>query len=273
MRYDDDILASAGSTQGLRRVEAVDVPAAPGLLVRDRASRFSGRLVRLEAGLVVLQDARGRERVFPLTPGGFVVDGRVTTLVRPRPRSDAPAGRTRSGSVAAANSAPRTARAGRIFVEGVHDAELVEKVWGDDLRELGIVVEYLEGIDDLGAVVARFGAGPDRRLGVLVDHLLPGTKESRIVAAVDDPHVLVTGHPFVDVWAAVRPRTLGLQRWPVVPHGRPWKEGVCAALGVSEPWLLWRRILRAVESYADLEPPMVGAVEQLIDFVDKSGTA
>jgi hypothetical protein len=271
MRYDDDILAPARSTRGVARVESVDVPATPGLLVRDRASRFSGRLVRLEPGLVVLRDAHGRERVFPLSPGGFIVDGRVTTLVRPGVGTRAR--RTRSVSVAAANSAPRTARAGRIFVEGVHDAELVEKVWGDDLRELGVVVEYLQGIDDLGAVVARFGAAPDRRLGILVDHLVPGTKESRIVAAIDDPHVLVTGHPFVDVWAAVRPRILGLRRWPDVPRGQPWKEGVCAALGVAEPWALWRRILTAVESYADLETPLVGAVERLIDFVDISDTA
>ena len=40
-----------------------------------------------------------------------------------------------------------------------------------------------------------------------------------------------------------------------------------AALGVAEPGVLWKRLLRSVGSYADLEPPLVGAVEQLIDFV------
>jgi hypothetical protein len=30
---------------------------------------------------------------------------------------------------------------------------------------------------------------------------------------------------------------------------------------------MWRRVLIAVESYADLEPELVGAVERLIDFV------
>ena len=51
------------------------------------------------------------------------------------------------------------ARASRILVEGVHDAELVEKVWGDDLRVEGVVVERLDGMDHLAAVVA-FRPGP-----------------------------------------------------------------------------------------------------------------
>ena len=69
----------------------------------------------------------------------------------------------------------RVARASRIYVEGRHDAELVEKVWGDDLRIEGVVVEYLEGVDDLPGIVNRFQPGPGRRLGVLVDHLVEGS--------------------------------------------------------------------------------------------------
>jgi hypothetical protein len=176
--------------------------------------------------------------------------------------------RTASGSIAGPAGAPaKVARASRICVEGLHDAELVEKVWGDDLREQGIVVEVLDGVDDLAAVVRRFGPGPDRRLGILVDHLVPGSKESRLAAEVAGSHVLVTGHPYVDVWQAVRPAALGLRAWPRVPRGRPWKEGVCQALGVPEPALLWRRILAAATDYTDLEPPLVGAVEQLLDFL------
>ena len=34
-------------------------------------------------------------------------------------------------------------------MEGKHDAELVEKVWGHDLRIEGVVVEPLHGVDDL----------------------------------------------------------------------------------------------------------------------------
>jgi hypothetical protein len=159
------------------------------------------------------------------------------------------------------------ARASRILVEGRHDAELVEKVWGDDLRIEGVVVEMLEGADHLGEIVRSFGPRAGRRLGVLLDHLVTDSKESRIADGIDHPDVLITGHPFVDIWAAVKPTVVGIEAWPDVPKGQPWKEGVCAALGVGDSRLLWTRILGSVSSYADLEPPLVGAVEQLIDFV------
>jgi hypothetical protein len=164
----------------------------------------------------------------------------------------------------------RVARAGRIWVEGVHDAALVERVWGDDLRIEGVVVEPLSGIDDLVPAVRAFDPGPDARLGVLVDHLVAGSKESRIVAGVTSPHVLVTGHPYVDIWQAVKPARLGIDAWPVVPPGRPWKEGVCAALGVAEPADMWRRILASVRTYKDLETPLINSVERLIDFVTET---
>jgi hypothetical protein len=164
-------------------------------------------------------------------------------------------------------SKARVARAARIYVEGVHDAELVERVWGDDLRVEGVVVERLDGIDHLADAVREFRPGAGRRLGVLVDHLVEGSKESRIAAAVRHPEVLVTGTPFVDVWEAIRPGVVGLTAWPRVPKGTPWKDGVCAALGVVDARALWRDLLAAVGSYRDLESPFVGAVEQLVDFV------
>ncbi|MGZ4604165.1 MAG: DUF3097 family protein, partial [Kineosporiaceae bacterium] len=103
------------------------------------------------------------------------------------------------------------ARESRIYVEGRHDAELVERVWGDDLRIEGVVVEYLGGIDDLPSIVKDFRPGP------------------------------------------------------------PWKEGVCAALGWPvDPPGAWRTILGAVSSFADLEPSLLGRVEELIDFVTSS---
>jgi hypothetical protein len=166
----------------------------------------------------------------------------------------------------------RVARAGRILVEGVHDAELVEKVWGDDLRVEGVVVERLDGMDHLARVVDEFAPGPGRRLGVLLDHLVDGTKEARMAAAVRHPHVLVTGTPHVDVWQAVRPRAAGIEAWPTVPPGEPWKEGVLARLGVrATPGEFWRALLGRVTSYADLDPSLVGAVEELIDFVTSPG--
>lgn len=264
--YSDDVLAAS------RRAPAppVDVPAAPGLLVEHPASGFAGRVVALEAGAVVLRDERGRERSFPLRPGVFKVGGRAASLVRPKSGPAAPQ-RTASGSVHSGRTRARVARASRIYVEGAHDAELVEKVWGDDLRDEGVVVEPLDGIDGLADAIAAFAPGPDRRLGVLVDHLVTGAKERRIADAVAHPYVLVTGHPYVDVWQGVRPAVLGIGAWPYVPPGQPWKEGVCAALGAGAPAELWRRILRAVRSYADLEQPLVGAVERLIDFVTAPG--
>jgi hypothetical protein len=189
------------------------------------------------------------------------------TLARPRAPGPTRPARTASGSVAVPGHRARTARASRIYVEGLHDAALVERVWGDDLRIEGVVVECLDGVDDLPAVVAAFGPGPGRRLGVLVDHLVPGSKESRIAASVAGDHVLVTGHPFVDIWEAVKPAAVGIPAWPRVPPGEPWKEGVCRALGIADPRDMWRRVLASVDSYTDLDVGLLGAVERLIDFV------
>jgi hypothetical protein len=67
---------------------------------------------------------------------------------------------------------------------------------------------------------------------------------------------------------------VGLDRWPDVPRGRPWKEGVLAAVGWPQDTpAAWRRILRNVRSYADLEPAFLGRVEELIDFVTAPGSS
>ena len=176
--------------------------------------------------------------------------------------------------MAAPSSRARVARASRIYVEGRHDAELVEKIWGDDLRDVGVVVEYLEGVDHLPEIMAEFGPGPARRLGVLVDHLVPGSKESRIADGLRSPSVLIVGHPFVDIWQAVKPPVIGIARWPDVPRGTPWKEGVLNAIGWGgSTAAAWQRILRSVRTFADLEPELLGRVEELIDFVTDAGTS
>jgi hypothetical protein len=262
----------AGPVDGPARLRATypEVAATPGLALRHRASGFSGVLVRVEGDGLVIRGATGLERVFRPTPGAFDVEGRAVSVVRPRPPAGAQPSRpavTSSGSVAVARHRARVARASRILVEGVHDAELVERVWGDDLRVEGVVVERLDGLDHLADVVAVFEPGPGNRLGVLVDHLVPGSKEARLAAAVDHPHVLVTGTPFVDVWEAVKPAVVGIPVWPTVPRGEDWKTGVCQRLGVADPSAMWRRILASVRTYADLDPALVGAVERLIDFV------
>jgi len=272
-QYGDDVLALARRRPRPGQRPLPQVEAASGLVVDDFESRFCGAVVAFEAGAVTLEDRHGSRRAFPL-PGTFLLEGNRVTLIRPKPAREAapePA-RTASGSVPAPDRRAKVARPSRIYVEGRHDAELVERIWGDDLRDVGVVVEYLEGVDDLPAIVGSFQPGPGRRLGVLVDHLVDGSKESRIAAAARSPHVLVVGHPFIDIWAAVKPARLGLARWPDVPPGQPWKEGVLRRIGwparkPDDIAAAWRRIMGAVTSYADLEPELLGRVEELIDFV------
>ena len=246
------------------------------LVVECAASGWCGAVVGWDRGAsgwaVILEDRHGRRRPFELGPAAFLFEGKAVTLVRPvRPPKFSGLQRTASGSVAVSQHRARVARGSRIWVEGSQDAALVEKVWGDDLRVEGVVVEHLGGIDDLLDRVREFEPDGDHRIGVLVDHLVPGSKETRIadeVTAAFGRDVLVLGHPYVDVWQAVRPAALGISAWPVIPKGQPWKEGVCAALGWDlETGAAWGRILGHVRTYADLEPALLGRVEELIDFV------
>ena len=153
-QYSEDVLAPPAR----RPVTPPQVAAENGLVVEDSAGDFCGAVVACEKDAVTLEDRRGKRRVFPLT-GTFLLEGKRVTLVRPATGQGSRPGRTASGSVAAPVSRARVARASRIYVEGKHDAELVEKIWGDDLRDVGVVVEFLNGIDDLPAIVARVRAG------------------------------------------------------------------------------------------------------------------
>lgn len=266
-RYGRDVLARASR----RGPVAVDVEAAPGVVAEDPLSGFCGAVVACTSSSVTLEDRFGGRRMFPLAPGAFLVEGRPATLVRPAPAASRIPARTASGSVALPSAPTRIARASRIWVEGIHDATLVERIWGDDLRIEGIVVEPLGGLDNLPAALAEFQPGPGRRVGVLADHLVPGSKETRIAEAVRHPAVLVEGHPFVDIWQAVLPAAVGVAAWPDVPRGTDWKTGVCRALGVgsspADVAAMWGRIHGSVSSFRDVETPLVTAVERLIDFV------
>ena len=281
-RYSDDVLSGDWRSVGRRVVP--EVPAERDLVVELpddglEGSGFVGAVVLVDAGNVHLEDRRGRVRAFPLG-GGFLVEGEPVILVPPAART-APVARQRtaSGSFAVANAPARVARASRIWVEGRHDAELVEQVWGDDLRVEGIVVEYLEGVDHLSDRLREFAPGAGRRVGVLVDHWVTGSKEERLarealasLGRAAASSVLVVGHPFIDVWQAVKPERVGIAAWPDVPRGVDWKTGTCRALGwphdsAADRAAAWRRIRGSVRGFADLEPALLGRVEELIDFV------
>ena len=240
-----------------------------GTQLVDPKTRFLGTVVEFTPGKeVVLVDAGGSHRTFAAHDGAMLHQGIRVALRRPAEVPQRPARFTASGSIDAGRTRARVARASRIWVEGIHDAELIEKIWGDDLRVEGIVVEPLHGADDLALAVDAFRPGPSRRLGILLDHLVEGSKESRIAGSVTQREVLICGHPYVDIWQAIKPTTIGIAAWPEVPRGEPWKEGVIERLGMAlHPGPFWGRVLESVSSYRDLETPLVNAVEQLIDFV------
>lgn len=272
-RYGSDVLAR--DPHYSRRTRSTELAIELGMVVEDAQTGYVGAVVRIEYGRMELEDRNGRIKPFPIGPG-YLVDGKPVILTAPPRPSPKTVTRTASGSVAVSGTRARVAQAGRIYVEGRHDAELVEQVWGDDLRIEGVVVEHLGGVDDLVGVVEEFRPGPRRRLGVLVDHLVPGSKEARLAEAVrrgpGSPHTLVVGHPFVDIWQAVKPTRLGLSEWPVVPRGVDWKHGMCDALGwpharQSDIAAAWRRIRGRVRDWTDLDAALIGRVEELIDFV------
>ncbi|MFB8893817.1 MULTISPECIES: DUF3097 domain-containing protein [Microbacterium] len=272
-RYGTDVLAAGWRDAGRKVVP--EVPADPDLVVEVAADGYCGAVVAVRGGNVELEDRLGKVRLFPLG-GGFLVDGEPVKLVAPKAAQPAGRLRTASGSFVAPQQRARVARASRILVEGRHDAELVEKVWGADLRVEGVVVEYLQGIDLLEDLLRDEPPSPERRYGVLVDHLVAGSKETRIAEQIlrgpHGAHLRIVGHPHIDVWQCVRPEAVGIRAWPQVPRGIEWKTGVCRALGwpaedQADIAHAWQRILGSVRTYRDLDPALLGRVEELIDFV------
>jgi len=260
---DNDIL------ENFRKREYLVLEVRDGMTLTHTGSQFTGIVDGFtQGGQVVLVDKSGHRESFRSLDGAFMHNGVRVAMRAPVPPPPTTARFTASGSVDAGRYRARVARASRIWVEGIHDAELLEKIWGDDLREEAVVIEPLHGADDLAAAVARFRPGPGHRLGVLLDHLVEGSKETRIAQSVGNAHVLVCGHPYVDIWQAIKPVTIGIATWPEVPRGQPWKEGVIESLGLDlEAARFWARVLESVTSYRDVETPLVNAVEQLIDFV------
>ncbi|MEF9873736.1 MULTISPECIES: DUF3097 domain-containing protein [Micrococcaceae] len=257
------------------------VPVERGMILEDATSGWVGEVIRTEKSggmrVIVLEDRHGKTRSFQ-AGFGFFLEGEAVQIIDPVAKAAPPQKLvSASGSRAVAGLKAREARASRIWVEGKHDAELVEKVWGHDLRVEGIVVEPLHGVDDLAGAIRDFAPSAQRRLGILVDHLVAGSKESRIVAeAMKVPgaaqNVLILGHPYVDVWQAIKPATLGIKAWPVIPKGTDWKTGVLRAFGwphstAEDIGIGWQRLLSTVQHYGQLEPQLLGRIEELIDFL------
>ncbi|MDN5995375.1 DUF3097 domain-containing protein [Acidipropionibacterium jensenii] len=272
-RYSSDVLQPGWQQQG--RPRSTDVPLQLDLVVEDPSTGYVGAVVGWENGLVILEDRRGAHRAFPVGPG-FWIDGKPVNLCIPS-RQGSARRHTASGSLAGPeHEAARVALPSRIYVEGRHDAELVEKVWGDDLRHVGVVVEYMGGMDDLVNIVADFRPGPGHRLGVLIDHLVAGTKESRIAGQVAKggygDHVMITGHRFIDVWQAIKPERIGRKAWPEVPMDEDFKLGTLKRLGLphesqSDVGKAWQAMLAQVRDWHDLDPRFNTEMEKLIDFV------
>ena len=272
-RYGSDVLADNGWKRKPPPPKVVE--ALRGVVVEEVASGFVGAVIAVEGRMVRLEDRRGKVRVFPIGPG-FLIDGQAVALRVPKiPSKQSGPLRSASGSFAVEGAKARVARGSRIFVEGRHDADLVEKVWGHDLRIEGVAVEYLEGVDNLDEVLHVFKPEESRKVGVLVDHLVANSKETRLTEAAVKPWgdtVLVVGHPYIDIWQAVKPERLGMKAWPVIPRGIEWKHGICQALGwphedQADIARAWQRILSRVDHFGHLEPALLGRVEQLIDFV------
>jgi hypothetical protein len=273
-RYDTDVLLQ----QKAPKPKPADLVLTRDLVLEVDRDGFCGAVTGWENGWVILEDRHGKRRSFPIGPG-FHLEGQPVVLRIPRPHGHAPS-HTASGSRIAEPAPAKVALPSRIYVEGRHDAELVEKIWGDDLRYVGVVVEYLGGIDSLPNVVAEFAPEPGRRLGVLVDHLVSGAKEQRIADDITrmgyGDTVLIAGHRFIDIWQAITPAAIGIKAWPSVPKDVDFKLGTLAALGMphrtqQDIGAAWRHFLSKVNTVKDLDRAFVREVEILIDFVTQDG--
>lgn len=271
-RYGRDVLDPKAAAN--RRRTIPDVVAQLGMVLEDPASGFVGEIVAWENGLLVLEDRHNKRRSFPTGPG-FWLEGKPVSVKIPS-RTGTTKRYTASGSIIGTPGRAKTALPSRIYVEGRHDAQLVEKIWGDDLRHVGVVVEYLGGIDDLVRIVEQFAPCKGRRLAVLVDHLRPGTKEKiiadQVMAGGYGEYVMITGHSYIDIWQAIKPQVVGIKAWPKVPKDQDFKKGTLAALGQphkdqADIACAWQKMLRAVRTWKDLDGHLVREVEKMIDFV------
>ena len=216
-----------------------------------------------------------RVRVFPLGPG-FLVDGRPVILTAPRPAparrpaahrvrvgqgaTPEPEWRWPAASTSRGATTPNSSSRSGVTIFG-------SKVWW---------WSTWAGSTISPTIVTEFGPGPRRRLGVLVDHLVTGSK--RPVS----PRPCAAARAASTAWWSGTPTSTSGRRssrrgsdwpaWPTVPRGVEWKNGICQALGwphrtQADIARAWQRIRGSVRDWTDLEPELIGRVEELIDFV------
>ena len=156
----DDVIGDHAAAREYPRLEVT-----PGLELTHRPSRVTGVVVRFTQNQrIVLSDQDGNLHDFKPHPGVLLHRGNPVELVVAERLLSSTTRITASGSIGVRIDESKVAQASRIWVEGTHDAELIEKIWGDDLRVEGIVVEPLHGVNDLCDRIAAFHPAPRRRL-------------------------------------------------------------------------------------------------------------
>ena len=95
---------------------------------------------------------------------------------------------------------------------------------------------------------------------MLVDHLVPGSKESRIAASVTGADVLVVGHPYIDVWEAVKPSSVGIPGVAAGAARAGLEDGRLPGPGLDGPEHGRRMAAHSGVGalYKDLEPELLG---------------
>jgi hypothetical protein len=246
-RYGSDVLAQGWRERGAK--VAVDVPAEKDLVV-EVADGFCGAVTRIEGGQVELEDYRGRRRLFPMG-AGFMIDGEPVRLVHP----------ARAGTAGARRSAPPRDPSRSTIPCAHRAAEPDPRRAGttpSSWRRSGGTICAPRASSwstcrsrPAGGLLAAAPPRRDRRYGVLVDHLVPGSKETRIVEQImrgpHGAHLRIVGHPYIDVWQCVTPTAMGIRAWPgsrAARNGRPGSAAPRLA-GRSQADIAhaWKRIL------------------------------
>ena len=117
--------------------------------------------------------------------------------------------------------------------------------------------------------MARFDPGPGAAAwGCCSTTSSPGSKEQRAAERLPPTRTCWSpATPSSTCGRPIDPSLAGLAAWPDVPRGGRGRRACRRPAASSEPAGSGASLLRRVRTYADLDPALVGAVEQLIDFV------